>query len=364
METLHTRLAVRIDIDKSSLSIFALINPAMHCASQSRYASYQISANEPGVAGALQTPNAMAGIECGPPHRIWAMTKITSLSALLAVLASGTALAADLPRRVAPPPSFNPIPVFTWTGFYLGGNAGYAFTTRESRNRNAAFLIDDRDIGTVGGTFGFNNRGQNGFSGGLQIGANYQFTPGSGFVVGVEASWTWTDLTRGRSFVSGLNDVSTYRQSLDWLGTVTGRVGYAFDRFLVYGTGGFAYGNVFYDAQFRSNNAAAGFPLAYAGRYDDLETGYVYGGGIEWAIPTDSFLNYFSVGRYLGLKADVTLKAEYLRYDLGSRNVLVSSINPATGAQFVPTANGSYTSRFNTEGQLIRAGFNYKFGSY
>lgn len=292
------------------------------------------------------------------------------LAGTAAIVVVSSASAADLPRRVAPPPVFTAVPVFTWTGFYIGTHSSYAFSDRQNirttgnndasggltntrlnvaqERRPSNFRSEQDGIGNIGGGIGY----------------NYQFTPGSGLVVGVEASWTWTDLTRGRSFVSGLNDVSTYRQSLDWLGTVTGRVGYAFDRFLVYGTGGFAYGNVFYDAQFRSNNAAAGFPLAYAGRYDDLETGYVYGGGVEWAIPTDSFLNFFSVGRYLGLKADVTLKAEYLRYDLGSRNVLVSSINPATGAQFVPTANGSYTSRFNTEGQLIRAGFNYKFGSY
>jgi outer membrane immunogenic protein len=304
------------------------------------------------------------------------MMKKLLLASAASALVAGAASAADLPRRAAPPPVFTPVPVFTWTGFYAGTHTSYGITengnviTRGNDGPGAGPLLAPNFTNTVGNVAG--GRRPASFSTetdkigkiGGGVGYNYQFTPGSGFVVGVEASWTWTDLTRGRSFVSGLNDVSTYRQSLDWLGTVTGRVGYAFDRFLVYGTGGFAYGNVFYDAQFRSNNAAAGFPLAYAGRYDDLETGYVYGGGIEWAIPTDSFLNYFSVGRYLGLKADVTLKAEYLRYDLGSRNVLVSSINPATGGQFVPTANGSYTSRFNTEGQLIRAGFNYKFGSY
>ena len=58
----------------------------------------------------------------------------------------------------------------------------------------------------------------------------------------------------------------------------------------------------------------------------------------------------------LGASA-ITLKAEYLRYDLGSRNVLVN--NTGLGAP----ATGSYTSRFNTEGNLIKAGFNYKFGS-
>ena len=272
---------------------------------------------------------------------------------------------------------FTPVPVFTWTGFYAGTHTSYGITdngaiiTRGNNGPGAGPLLAPNFTNTVANVA--TNRRIAAFSAetdkvgkiGGGIGYNYQFTPGSGFVIGAEASWTWSDLTRGRSYISPLNDVSTYRQSLDWIGLVTGRVGYAFDRVLVYGMGGFAYGNVFYDANFRSNNAAAGFPTAYAGRYSDLETGYAYGGGIEYAVPTDSFLNYFSVGRYLGIKSEaITLKAEYVRYDLGSRNVVVGSINPATGGQFVAAANGSYTSRFNTEGHLIRAGFNYKFGGF
>lgn len=304
------------------------------------------------------------------------MLKKFLLAGAASALVAGAASAADLPRS-APPPVFTPVPVFTWTGFYAGTHTSYGITdngpiltrgnngpgagpllapnfTNTVRNvelarRAPSFQVQNDGIGNIGGGFGY----------------NYQFTPGSGFVVGVEASWNWTDLVRGRAYISAQNDPSFYRQNLDWIGFVTGRAGYAFDRFFIYGTGGFAYGNVTYDATFRSNNAAAGFPVAYAGRYSDLETGFAYGGGIEYALPTDSFLNFLSVGRYLGIKSEaVTLRAEYMHYDLGSRNVRVDSINPATGAQFVATANGSYTSRFRTEGHLIRAGFNYKFGGF
>jgi outer membrane immunogenic protein len=302
------------------------------------------------------------------------MIKKFLLASAASALVAGAASAADLPRRAEPPPAFTPIPVFTWTGFYAGTHTSYGITdngaiiTRGNNGPGAGPLIGPTNTNTVAnvasgrriGVFSTETDKIGKIGGGF--GYNYQFTPGSGFVVGVEASWTWTDLTRGRSYVSPLNDVSTYRQSVDWLGLVTGRVGYAFDRVLVYGMGGFAYGNVFYDANFRGNGA--GFPVAYAGRYSDLETGFAYGGGIEYAVPTDSFLNFLSVGRYLGIKSEaVTLKAEYVRYDLGSRNVLVNSVNPATGATFT-AATGSYTSRFNTEGHLIRAGFNYKFGGF
>ena len=123
---------------------------------------------------------------------------------------------------------------------------------------------------------------------------------------------------------------------------------------MVYGLGGLAYGNVSYTANFLS---PAG-NLAFAGRYDDFDTGFAYGGGIEFALPTDSFLNTFAVGRYLGIKYDaLTVKAEYVHYDLGSRNVLVGAI-PGVGL-----GNG-YISRFRSEGNIVRAGFNYKFGGF
>ena len=306
------------------------------------------------------------------------MLKQFLLAGATAALLCGGASAADLPRRAAPP-VFVPVPVFTWTGAYFGLNAGYAFSDNSNirtlgNNGAGAGAILPLTNGNPGSNTVLNvqqerrasslRSEQEGFTGGGQIGYNYQLTPGSGIVIGIEADAQYTDLTRRIDYLSPAQaangfvpDPSTVRQSLDYLGTVRGRLGYAFDRVLVYGTGGFAYGNVNYDAQFFSNNAAAGNPLAYSGRYNEIETGYVYGGGIEYALPTDSFLNFFK-------SSAVTIKAEYLRYDLGSRSITVSSTNPATGTQFIAAANGSYTSRFSTEGSLVRAGLNYKFGSY
>ncbi|WP_264051399.1 outer membrane protein [Methylobacterium flocculans] len=282
----------------------------------------------------------------------------TLLAGATGILLCGAASAADLPRRAAPP-VFVPVPVFTWTGFYLGVNAGYAFSensairTTGNNGPGAGALIGPAFTSTVGNVLSNRRPGsfrseQEGFTGGGGIGYNYQFTPGSGIVVGIEADAQYTDLERTRTFISSLNDPSTFRQSLDFLGTVRGRLGYAFDKFLVYGTGGFAYGSVNYSADFFGNAAAR--PLAYSGRFSQMETGYVYGGGIEYAIPTDSFLNFFKASA-------VTVKAEYLRYDLGTRNVIVNQTNLAP-------VTGSYTSRFSTEGSLVRAGINYKFGSY
>ena len=287
------------------------------------------------------------------------MIKKLLLSSVATLIAAAGASAADLPRREMPP-VFTPVPVFTWTGGFAGLESAYTFTDREriitsgntaatrdnvaNLRRPPTTFTEQDGIANIGGGFGY----------------NYQFTPGSGFVVGVAANFDWTDIHKNR-FVLGngnaaapaLPNPSAFRQSLEWLGTANGRIGYAFDRFLVYGTGGFAFGDVQYDANFYT---PAGV-LQFAGRETGLETGYNYGGGIEYAIPTDSVLNYFSVGKYLGIKSEaVTLKAEYIHYDLGSRNVFVG---PRPG--FAPN---SYTSRFETQGNLVRAGFNYKFGGF
>ncbi|MDP4024383.1 porin family protein [Methylobacterium sp. NEAU 140] len=288
------------------------------------------------------------------------MMKKLLLASTAATLVATAATAADLPRRAPPPPVFTPVPVFTWTGFYAGFESTYVFTDRQrittagispvnianvaAARRPAVTSITDDGFANIGGTAGF----------------NYQFTPGSGFVVGIANSIDWTDLVKNRYVLGAPNaggvaaNPNAFRQSLDWLGTLTGRVGYAFDRVMVYGLGGLAYGNVFYDANFFTPGGA----LAFAGRYDDFQTGYAYGGGIEIAIPTDNFLNTFAVAKYLGLKYDaLTIKAEYVHYDLGSRNVLVAAI-PGVGT------GAGYVSRFRTEGDLVRAGFNYKFGGF
>ncbi len=298
------------------------------------------------------------------------MLKKFLLAGGASLLAIGAASAADLPRRVAPPPVFTPVPVFTWTGFYAGFNAGYVWSDR--RRETVTGLITDpipsADYLAALGT-GTGRGDSGGFTGGGQIGYNVQFTPGSGFVIGVEADAAYTDLKRRTAATAtivgfpgfpGVNDVelaSASRSELSFLGTVRGRIGYAFDRFLIYGTGGFAYGQARYASVLNIGNTIGGvttFPTAsVTSRFDDFLTGYAYGGGIEYALPTDNFLNFFR-------SSAVTLKVEYLHFDLGSRNVVGSyDIIPASGTPIAATQ-----TRVRTEGDIVRAGINYKFGSY
>ena len=281
------------------------------------------------------------------------------LLASAALTASGAALAADLPRRAAPPLLPPAIPVFTWTGAYFGINAGYAFngdtrfdrTIGSNANNNAALAVGLRPT---------NVRVRNdGFTGGGQVGYNYQFGAGSGIVVGIEADAAYTDLDRTVTLSNTTNfgplvapgaaattRVNQYRGSLDFLGTVRGRVGYAFDRVLVYGTGGFAYGGVNNRVTYFAPNNA-GLPF-FNGRQDDVETGYAYGGGVEYALATDSFLNFFR-------SSAVTMKVEYLHYELGDRRVAIPGVNGGPG---------NYSARFRNEGDIVRAGLNYKFGTF
>ncbi|MBP1183782.1 outer membrane protein [Methylobacterium sp. PvR107] len=277
------------------------------------------------------------------------MTKLlASLAAFTAL--TGAASAADLPRRAAPPPIFTPVPVFTWTGAYFGINAGYAFDASD-RNTGNTFAVPF-PYAAPGTVASFRNRSQDGFSGGAQIGYNYQFTPGSGVVIGFEADAQYLDFGRDRNnaFISGavapgliVNDPRGL-SSLDYFGTVRGRLGYAFDRTLVYGTGGFAYGSGSADRSFGG----------FRGN-DNFRTGWAAGGGIEYALPTDSFLNFFR-------SSAVTLKVEglYVNLDRGTRNQGVLLVDAASLTPVLTTGIGRRDDQF----AVVRAGLNYKFGSY
>ncbi|MGU3545453.1 outer membrane protein [Methylobacterium sp. A52T] len=276
------------------------------------------------------------------------MIKKLLLASAATALLTGAASAADLPRRAAPPPVFTPIPVFTWTGAYFGINAGYAFDA-SSNNTNSFGVPAPYGNGT---TAFFSQRNQEGFTGGGQVGYNFQFTPGSGIVVGVEADAQYLDFGRSRNnaFLVGPLAPGYYvtdprgLSSLDFFGTVRGRIGYAFDRVLVYGTGGFAYGSGSADRSFGG----------FAGN-DSFRTGYAVGGGIEYALPTDSFLNFFRSNA-------VTLKVEglYVNLDRNTRNQGAFVINAANNFPVVYNNIG----RRDDEFAVIRAGLNYKFGSY
>ena len=113
--------------------------------------------------------------------------------------------------------------------------------------------------------------------------------------------------------------------TIDFFGTVRGRLGYAFDRTLVYATGGFAY------ATGTDDGARVGLQN-FAGRRNDFKTGWTVGGGFEYALPTDSFLNFFR-------SSAVTLKVEglYVNLDNNSNRAQL----PLVGAAIAPGRPGA-----------------------
>ena len=131
--------------------------------------------------------------------------------------------AADLPMRPAPAPvapvAYAP-PVYNWSGFYIGGHIGGGF---ENSSWTDPF---------TGSNDTFNNSG---FLGGAQIGVNTQF---NWLVLGLEGDFSWTSAIKGTGTDSLGDSITTSPQ---WTSTVTGRIGAAFDRLLVYGKGGVAF---------------------------------------------------------------------------------------------------------------------------
>jgi outer membrane immunogenic protein len=119
------------------------------------------------------------------------------------------------------------VPVFSWTGLYVGLDGGYGFGTSDGASINA---LGQNVIG-----YSYNVTGP--LAGGF-VGANYQW----GFlVVGLEADWQWADLTGNSGALSVLN--ATISSKVKSYGSARGRVGYAMDHWLLYGTAGWAWGD-------------------------------------------------------------------------------------------------------------------------
>ena len=267
--------------------------------------------------------------------------------ALIASLASGSAGAADLSQPVykAPPPP--PAPVYNWTGFYIGGNAGWIGSADNTLSNTGT----DTGVGGLGTGLAIgeipvslSDFGTNGFIGGAQAGYNWQLTPL--WVWGVEADIDWADAKK--SFSTGpitvpghVPTTTDFSRDLDWLGTLRGRIGITpTGPFLLYATGGFAYGETKVGNAFicpTCNPPASTEPsTANSNSSSNLSTGWTVGGGLEWAFAPSW-----------------SLKAEYLYVDLGSRS---STIAYTYGAN-----NSSLTSTVVDHENIVRAGINYKF---
>ena len=268
------------------------------------------------------------------------MKKILLSVAALAVSA-GSALAADLPNKKSAPVYVPPPPALTWTGFYVGLNAGYTFgdsnTLTYSTYSNAGLVGFPlfQNAGVFPGSSSLNN---DGFIGGGQVGYNWQFN--NNFVAGIEADIQGVATGSSSSILIGAGGFAATQvtRSLDYLGTVRGRLGYLITpTLLLYGTGGLAYGQANLSTAFA--NPGAG--LFAASSFSDTRVGWTAGGGLEWA-----FLPNWSA------------KVEYLYYDLGS---VATPTAVLSGAGVGNGLSTGYIANAKFNGHIVRAGLNYHF---
>lgn len=262
------------------------------------------------------------------------MRIILAGAALLGLAA--TAVAADLPSRAQPAPMAALPPAITWSGFYLGVHGGYGWSEMDARVGANCCLVFPADL--ANGVFLTSaSAKRDGPMGGGQAGYNFQI---GRLVAGIEADASWMDSrattlhSASDPLLGGVTTNSSFQSRLDWLATVRGRVGLSFGPALVYATGGAAFGDV--ENRLSASIPAFGYaPAPWVAR--DTQAGWTAGGGVEYA-----------------LSQNISLKAEYLYYDLGKSTVRAS--DPS-----VFPANEYLDYRFSTTGNLARAGVNYRF---
>ena len=259
-----------------------------------------------------------------------------------------------------------------WTGFYAGLNAGYAWGASQSVSTAGVVsnnALDNVLLGPYSNIAALSASGQpnvttGGYIGGGQFGYNLQFnrilvgleTDMQG--MGVRGSKLTTQLAATSSdFTNDLDTVASFAQaekSVDWLGTMRGRLGYTITPTLAaYATGGVAFGKA--EASVDISQMWSGVLGAYLnspgamGRFSGMKTGYTYGGGLEWMFAPN-----------------MTLKGEYLYYNIGGATFLSSPSLTLPSANNLPAyenANGFVArSRVTFDGYIARLGVNYHFG--
>jgi outer membrane immunogenic protein len=218
---------------------------------------------------------------------------------LLAAAIASPSIAADVPRPIYKAPAVPYVAPFTWSGFYIGINGGYGWGDAEISNVLGNFTTDTQDGWLIGGTVGYN----------VQTG-NWVWGIEGDFDAALIKGNTSNTIAIGPCAVGGCTVKDT------WFATARGRIGYAWNRFMPYITGGGAFAGLKVESP--------------AGSSSDTATGWTFGGGVEWA-----FTSAWSA------------KLEYLYADLGKTTCDATVCGFATDVE--PKLN------------IVRAGINYRF---
>lgn len=261
---------------------------------------------------------------------------------LLALLGTaGTAAAADMPLK-APAPIV--APAFSWTGFYLGVNAGGAWGKADTKltGSDASFQTGYYEFVDAAGTRSFS---PSSFIGGVQAGYNWQVR---NIVLGLEADFNSMRLKGSldeRFSGTPAFPVASYvihtEVATSWFATARGRAGIASHGLLLFGTGGIAMTEI----ELSQN---ANFPT-FPGRFETVnvsktKVGWTIGGGFEWALA-----NNWSV------------KGEYLYADFGSVTAAGTTSPALSAVSFDPSR--PWTHSADVTAHIVRAGLNYRFNA-
>jgi outer membrane immunogenic protein len=245
---------------------------------------------------------------------------------LVAGIAAAALFSASAPGRAAPP-----VPVFNWSGFYVGGNVGYG-RDRDSPHDLTSFFgapipLDIHSRGILGG---------------VELGYNWRWMPN--WVVGFEGDFAAANLRGNGSFSFATSPISgaigTAQFKTDFFGTARARVGYtannilfAGNNILFYGTGGFAWARETLNVSATGASIFGPFPIAPSSDRG-IANGWAAGGGIEWACTPNW-----------------SAKLEYLHLDFGSRSF---NVDPAVRPS---------PFHFSSHLDVMRLGLNYRFGN-
>ena len=266
--------------------------------------------------------------------------KTIATAAFAVTAAISSAFAADMaPRYTKAPP---PVVLYNWTGFYIGGNAGYSW----GRSNTDGYFYNNTTnvlLGTGNGAFDMD-----GWVAGGQAGYNWQ---AGSWVLGVEGDAQATGQKGSILFncpgvICSTNTAipialapvnATLTNELEWFATFRGRAGYTFTpTVLGYVTGGLAVGGVKGSGVITGFNAF-GVPVASSFSGDDTQVGWTVGAGIEASLG----------GNWTG-------KIEYLYLDLGRFNTSAVLLTNA------PPIRADFSSHITDH--ILRAGINYRFG--
>jgi|SRR5690242_10966060 outer membrane immunogenic protein len=288
------------------------------------------------------------------------MKKLATAIAIAGLIGT-PALAADMAVK-GPPVA--PAPVFSWTGFYGGLNMGVGLGRASNDINYFAPALQGGPCNPSLCINGSDRVHMNGPIGGVQVGYNWQ---NGNYLLGLEADFQGTGQSGTRDFVVSFDNGTTGQgtagisitERMPWFGTLRGRVGYVANPWLVYVTGGLAYGRIEID----SSASATGIPnvpptLCTIAVGNTCSVWGFSGSGVTkmgWTV---------GLGTELALGGNWTAKFEYLFVDLGSFNTTFTGLAgcfATPGQACRSTAAGAGTIHSAITENIARVGLNYQF---